>query len=289
MRRLLTGLMLAATTILTACNGADVVNLAARDAGVVQGGLVYGPLARQRLDVYSPRTVTAETPVLIFIHGGSWQNGSKEQYRFVGAAFANAGIETVVINYRLYPDVIFPDFMADAALAVAHVKAQLADNRPVFIAGHSAGAHIATLLAGDPRYLAEAGTAICEAARGVIGIAGPYTITPVAPEFRAIFPPDRLAAAQSISFAASRQPPTLVLHGTADTTVLPVESTNYVQALTNAGNQAELKLYGGVDHTMIIGAISPLVRASAPTFTDILAFIQQQKAAGYPGCAARSR
>jgi hypothetical protein len=50
---------------------------------------------------------------------------------------------------------------------------------------------------------------------------------------------------------------------------------------------AEVKMYQGVDHLYIIGAISPLVRRSAPTLADMTAFIEAQKAAGYPGCERR--
>ncbi|MCU0881732.1 MAG: alpha/beta hydrolase [Hyphomonadaceae bacterium] len=284
MRRFLFAFAALATALTGACRGPELLNAAARDAGVVQTDLAYGPLPRHRYDVYTPHTLTPDTPVLLFIHGGSWQHGVKEQYRFVGAAFAQAGVQAVLVNYRLFPDVIFPDFMDDAALAVAHIKREVAGDRPMLIAGHSAGAQIAALLAGDPRYLAAVGTDICSATSGMIGVAGPYTFTPVAPEFRAIFPPDRLEAARPLNFATGARPPSLLLHGTADTTVLPERSTEYATALTAAGNRAEVKLYPGVNHTLIIGAISPVIRAAAPTFNDMLSFIQAERAAGWPGC-----
>jgi acetyl esterase/lipase len=283
--RLFIGLFaLVATAITNGCTGAQVVNSVAGTAGGVQKDQSYGPLPRHQYDVYSPRVVTDQTPVMLFIHGGSWQYGSKEQYQFVGAAFANAGIQTVVMNYRLYPDVIFPDFMTDAALAVAHVKATVAQNRPLIISGHSAGAHIAAMLAGDPQFLAAVGTDICTSTKAIIGIAGPYTFTPVAPEFRVIFPAETLDASRPLNFTSNRRPPTQLLHGTDDTTVLPIRSTEYATALTAAGNQAEVKLYNGVGHISIVGAISPLVRMSAPTFNDMLSFIDRQRTAGWPGC-----
>jgi acetyl esterase/lipase len=287
MRRLLIATALLATALTGACRGPEVLNAAARDAGVVVTDQAYGPLPRHRYDVYSPRTVSPDTPVLVFFHGGSWQRGVKEEYRFVGAAFARAGIQTVLVNYRLYPDVVFPDFMADAALAVAHLKRDVAGDRPMVISGHSAGAQIVALLAGDPRYLAVVGTDICTATAGMIGVSGPYTFTPVEPAFRAIFPEDRLDAARPLNFPTNARPPSLLLHGTADTTVLPVRSTEYAAALTAAGNSADVKLYDGVNHTLIIGAISPVIRGTAPTFNDMLAFIQTQRAAGWPGCAGR--
>jgi acetyl esterase/lipase len=229
--------------------------------------------------------MTDQTPTLIFYHGGSWQYGAKDDYRFLGTAFAARGIQAVVVNYRLHPEVIFPAFVEDAAKALAFTKANLANNRPIFIAGHSAGAHIASMVALDPRFLAAERTSICDSAKGVIGISGPYDFTPIEPQFKRIFPAEILPSTKPINFAATVAPPTLLLHGTKDDTVLPSRSTDMSAALLAGGNKAQVKMYEGVDHLFIIGAVSPLIRSTAPTLTDIVTFIGEQKTAGYPGCA----
>lgn len=270
---------------LSACGGTQLLNSVAVNPGKIERDIAYGSLPRQKLDVYSPRDVTAQTPVLVFYHGGSWQYGSKDDYRFLGTAFAARGIQTVVVNYRLYPEVIFPAFVEDAAKALAYTKSTIASGRPIFVAGHSAGAHIATMMALDPRFLAAEGTNVCDATKGIIGISGPYEFTPIDPEFKLIFPAEILPSTKPINFAATRAPPTLLLHGDADTTVLPSRSTDMMTAMRAAGNSAEVKMYPGVNHTFIVGAISPVIRRSAPTLSDIVAFIDAQKAAGYPGCA----
>jgi acetyl esterase/lipase len=275
---------LMASFALSACGGPQILNVTARVPGEVRKDVAYGPSARARMDVYTPANASPDTPVMVFIHGGSWQSGSKDEYKFLGAAFARRGIETVIINYRVHPEAVFPAFMADAAQAVAMVKRDMAGQRPLFLAGHSAGAQIASLLALDPRFLAAEGTTPCQAIAGVIGIAGPYHFTPVEPVFKEIFPADKLEAARPINYASNISPPTLLLHGTGDTTVSVERSREMLAALKASGNSAELKTYEGVNHTFIVGAISPLVRRAAPTLNDSVEFIEAQKAKNYPGC-----
>lgn len=269
----------------SACSGAQLVNSVAVNSGKIERDIAYGTLPRHKLDVYSPKTMTPETPVLVFYHGGSWQFGKKEDYRFLGTALAAQGIQTVVVNYRLHPEVIYPSFVEDGAKALAFTKRSIAQDRPIFVAGHSAGAHIGAMVALDPRFMAAENTSFCDAAKGFIGIAGPFDFTPIDPEFKLIFPAEILPSTKPINFAATRAPPMLLLHGTRDTTVIPSRSTDMEGALRAAGNNVEVKLYNGVDHILIIGAVSLLVRAGAPTLRDIVTFIGEQKAAGYPGCA----
>jgi acetyl esterase/lipase len=274
-----------ALTLVSACGGTQLLNSVAVNPGKIERDIAYGTLPRQKLDVYSPKTMTPETPTLVFYHGGSWQYGSKDDYRFLGTAFAARGIQTVVVNYRLHPEVVFPAFVEDAAKALAFTKTTIAQGRPVFIAGHSAGAHIAAMVALDPRFLAAERTSICDASKGLIGISGPYDFTPIDPEFKLIFPAEILPSTKPINFATTPAPPTLLLHGTKDDTVMPSRTTDMAAALRAGGNNVQVKMYEGVDHLYIIGAVSPVVRRAAPTLADIVTFIGEQKAAGYPGCA----
>ena len=86
-------------------------------------------------------------PVVVFLYGGSWRNGAREDYRFVGRRLAQQGMLVLVADYRTYPETIFPGFVEDGASAVAWARAHAAgwggDPRCLFVAGHSAGAQIA--------------------------------------------------------------------------------------------------------------------------------------------------
>ncbi|GIU67582.1 alpha/beta hydrolase [Candidatus Phycosocius spiralis] len=282
-------IVLIASACLAGCAGPQLLNMAAHVPGKVEHNISYGPLTRQKLDIYNPKTLLPDTPVLVFYHGGSWQFGSKEDYKFFGTSFAASGVQTIIVNYRLYPEVGFPGFVEDGAKALAFIQQSIAKDRPIFIAGHSAGAHIAALIDLDPRYLAAEGTNTCAGVKGLIGIAGPYFFTPIEPVYKEIFPATTLDISMPLQFAATRAPPALFLHGTDDTIVEPKLSEEMAQALIQHGNSAELKLYQGVGHNFILGAISPLLRQTAPTLRDTLDFMRAQKAQGYPGCARKEK
>ncbi|MCA8833201.1 alpha/beta hydrolase [Hymenobacter pini] len=107
---------------------------------------------RHRLDVYVPRKrAAALRPVVVFIHGGSWNSGSKNLYTFVGRRLARLGIVAVIINYRLAPQVKVPQMADDCTRAVAwtvaHCQEYGGDAQRVFVMGHSAGGGLAALLA----------------------------------------------------------------------------------------------------------------------------------------------
>ncbi|RED14302.1 alpha/beta hydrolase [Pontivivens insulae] len=271
----------AASLVLAGCSPAAVLNAVSGSSDVVETrDLAYGPLPRHQYDLYMPVGDDGSTPLVVFIHGGSWKEGDKGIYRFLGTALGERGYAVAVPNYRLFPEVLFPDFVEDAALATAHL---MEEGRPVVLMGHSAGAHIAGLLAWDGRYLAAQGQDAC-ALSGVIGVSGPYEFLPPGPTIRDIFPEERLADSQPINFAEGPAVPTLLLHGIADETVHVEDTELMADALEAAGNPVEARLYDGVGHIEIIGAMSPLLTSRAPTLADVTDWLNAQRAAGWPGC-----
>lgn len=125
------------------------------------------------LDVYLPAPAGPH-PVIIYIHGGAWQNGDKIPVSNVDA-FKRAGIAIVSINYRLSPAVKHPAHVEDVAAAIAFIRDNAGkyeiDPGKIFLMGHSAGAHLAALVATDRRRLAVHGMAPAELA-GVILLDG---------------------------------------------------------------------------------------------------------------------
>ncbi|MBC2776504.1 alpha/beta hydrolase [Parasphingopyxis marina] len=252
-----------------------------KDAGSEQVArdIAYGRDARQRLDIYAPQGVDADAalPVIVFLHGGGWRSGDKAGYAFAGRAFAARGFVTVVANYRLAPDHPFPDFVEDAAAAVlwteANIRARGGDPGRLVLVGHSAGAHIAGLLAMDGRWLGEAGH---RAIAGWVGMAGPYDFLPLdTPATRGAFGnATDLAATQPINFADAGDPPALLLHGDADETVRPFHSERLAARLEAAGVPVTLRSYAGIGHIRIMTALSRWTRGSAPSLDDITAFVR---------------
>jgi acetyl esterase/lipase len=258
--------------------GVPLFNLAIPKTGYsVRRDLAYGGAPRNRLDLYVPDGLAAAAPVLLFFYGGSWQSGSKDIYRAFGQAFASAGIVAAVADYRLYPQVKYPDFLQDGAQALRFVRENIAgeggDPARIFLSGHSAGAYIAAMLACDPHYLAAQGG---DGAwiRGVIGIAGPYDFLPIHdPALIDIFGGDRVMATQPIKYARNKAPPMLLAHGTADTTVGAGNSRRMAQRLREAGNPVELIEYKGAGHLGIVLSLAHGFRGATTLRDDMLRFI----------------
>ena len=130
---------------LAACAPVDFLNavVPTRDLTITRD-IAYGDKAQQRLDIYVPKSLAPNAPVIVFFYGGAWQEGDKKDYLFAAQALASTGAIVVVPNYRVYPAVTFPGFNEDGAAAVAWTFKNIAsyggDLKSVFLAGHSAGA-----------------------------------------------------------------------------------------------------------------------------------------------------
>jgi acetyl esterase/lipase len=264
---------------LTACSPGRVLNLATSSNGAkINRNIAYSEGPRRTLDVYMPKDAR-NAPVAVFFYGGSWQTGEKQTYQFVASALAAKGIVTIVPDYRLYPEVHYEGFLNDGAKAVRwardHARQYGGDPSKLFIAGHSAGAYIAAMLALDDEWLGRQDMSASRDVKGLIGISGPYDFLPSKDEkITGIFSTTKTQAqSQPVSFAGGKNPPTLLLHGTSDTTVYPRNSTKLADKLRAAGSPVEIKLYPGVGHLGIIGAMGSPMRFVAPTLEDTADFI----------------
>jgi acetyl esterase/lipase len=244
-----------------------------------QTDIPYGADPQQRLDVYLPdKPHTGPRPLIVFWYGGRWTSGDKNDYRFVGAALAELGYAAVLPNYRHYPQVKMPGFMDDAARAVlwavAHAGDFAADPRHLYLMGHSAGAHMAALVALDTRYFIAAGYRVPPIA-GVIGLSGPYDFLPLLDaDVQDMFgPPENYPDSQPINFVRTGAPPMLLVHGLKDDTVWPKNSRNLATALSALSVPVILKLYPKLVHADTVAALSAPARGRAPTLADIAAFV----------------
>jgi acetyl esterase/lipase len=270
---------LAAALALTACSPLKILNATVPDnASRVVAGIPYGADPRQELDVYVPPGV-ATPPVVVFFYGGNWDSGSRGQYKFVGDALASRGIMAVIADYRVYPQVTYPAFVEDAAGAVAwtlrHIGEYGGDAHHVFVAGHSAGAYNAAMVALDPRWLGEFG-ATPGMLSGWIGIAGPYDFLPIVAEgIKPVFHfPDTPADSQPIAHATSAAPPTLLVTGTSDHVVDPNRNSGRLaDALRAAHVDVRVESYDGVGHGLLVGAFARPLRWSAPVLADVAGFV----------------
>jgi len=249
--------------------------LASFSSYALRSDIAYGTADRNRLDVYAPSSNHDHVPVVIFIHGGSWQRGNKSQYRFVGAALAKQGYVAVLPNYQLYPNVRFPVFVQDIAAVVAWTRAHArefgGDPAQIYLSGHSAGAHIAMLVALDKKYLAQVG-GDTHWLRGVIGLAGPYDLIP----YSIFGPPGNYDDARPTHFVRADAPPLLLLHGLNDHIDHAANARTLEGAITKAGGSVKTKYYDGVDHNEMVNEFSPIGWWAPPILEEINEFIFEQ-------------
>lgn len=250
--------------------------LAARDR-------VFGQNNRNKLDVYVPATAAENAPVLVFFYGGSWDSGSKDDYAFVGHALAAQGFVTVLPDYRLYPQVRFPEFLKDGAAAIAWVRDNIAefggDPRRIVLAGHSAGAYNAVMLGFDTRYLGAVGVDP-KVIRAVAGLSGPYDFLPLDTDTTVnVFGQTKdLPGTQPVNLAGPLSPPTFLATGDKDTTVRPRHTAALAARLRAANVPVQEKVYRGLDHKDTLLALSVTFRSKAPELAEMSSFLMRQAA-----------
>jgi acetyl esterase/lipase len=240
----------------------------------------YGELSRQKLDLYLPRDGKVKSTI-VFYYGGGWVSGARWYYRLFGRAMAARGYAVVIPDYHLYPQARFPVFNKDAALAFRWVQSNL--NRwgghpsRVFLMGHSAGAHISATLALDPQYLQVHGLAP-SAIRGVIGLAGPYTLNPL--KWRGVkdvfsTSVETPHAARPIKLVRADAPAMLLLHGANDRIAGAQASVRLAEALTSLGSNAKVVLYPWIGHFEIFACLLPGWRWRAPVLKAVEGFLAE--------------
>nr|WP_221774090.1 alpha/beta hydrolase [Novosphingobium flavum] len=139
--------------------------------------IAYGSDPLQVLDFWPAAGVKSPAPLIVFVHGGGWQRGTKDNAtgRWKPAHYPAEGYAFASINYRLVPEATVEQQAADVAAALKALLARAdklgIDRRRVVLMGHSAGAQLVALVGTDERYLRAAGLSFGDVA-GVIPIDG---------------------------------------------------------------------------------------------------------------------
>jgi len=232
----------------------------------------YGTDSRQALDIYQPDADIAKPsthhvggiPVVVFIYGGSWQSGDKAGYGFVGRSLAQAGYVSVVIDYRLAPKNIYPDYVNDSVSAISWVYQNIAqyggNPNEIFVMGHSAGAFNAVAAVDDERFWKHSRVPN-SAIKGVIGLAGPYSYDfRDYPDSKDAFPangkPENI---MPDSYVRSDAPPNYLLTAEKDTLVGIKNFLKMKRGLERANVPLETGVVPKVNHyTMIVAMASPM-------------------------------
>lgn len=224
------------------------------------------------LDLYLPAGAT-DFPVVVFVHGGGWRHGYKDgftnPYYKVGEGLARRGIGVVATTYRLAPEFKHPAAAEDVARAAAWTYRNVAsyggDPDRMYLCGHSAGAHLVSLVALDRRFLAAEGLPP-DAVRGVVGLGGPYDVAYLAEDegFPSLFArfyyvpptfgddPAAWPAASAPTYARPDAPPFLLLYGEYEVPHMGRQAYRLSGALGAWGVDAPAVKLPGKNHGSIV-------------------------------------
>jgi acetyl esterase/lipase len=196
-----------------------------------------------QLDLYVPKNIEKPAPLLVFIHGGSWKGGKREDYLVYLIAFAKKGYITATVSYRLLEDGPYPACIEDVTDAVSwfykNGETYGYDPDRIALVGGSAGAHLALLAAyGWQRpgeMIDSLQTANKHKIKAVVDIYGPTDLStkylrthPLVTDFLAHTyqeNPGIFSEASPLHYLNKNNPPTMILHGTSDNLV-PVSQSD---------------------------------------------------------------
>ena len=269
------GLLLAIIISIIAFAPVSILNNITPSSGFdLQKSTSFGDNPRFELDIYNPKTPRPNTPVLIFVHGGSWTDGSKDIYKFIGEAFTTEGYTAIIPNYRLYPGIAYPDPVTDTAKSIAWAAKQYPD-RPLVILGHSAGGYNVLMAGLDPQFLQAEGVDTCRHIAGIVSLAGPTGIVPLKEEPYITIFPDRFTTTDApLHLALKPSPPVLFLHGGKDDTVYPQSSERLAEKIIARGGQADVKIYPELGHTEVVKVLSRYFDDEASLKSDLFDFVK---------------
>ncbi len=244
----------------------------------------YLPPGRdEKLDVYLPtsRNSAKPLPVIVMIHGGGWVGGKKDAARELqaGVAFVRAGYVAVSVEYYKDRGNAWPTNIQDCKNAVrwvrAHAEELQIDPDRIGVMGGSAGGHLALMVAytGDhPEF--QAGSLYPGVSDKVSACLDLYGISNLLTRqgadktgkpngdlrtSHALFPesrehaPEKWKLASPITHVSAASPPTLIIHGVADTTVDRDQSSELAASLKKAGVEHELMIVPGIGHAFTLG------------------------------------
>ena len=284
------GSIMLATQQAQAFSALAIVNGITSNGGVgVSKDILYGDEPLQDLDIYYPKplaqsmktntTIKQEYPMVVFVHGGSWESGNKEEYAFVGQSLAQAGYVTAVINYRKAPEHVYPDYVEDTAQAIAwsykNAKRFHANPERFAVVGHSAGAFNAVAAIANEDFLKPYGIKPTDIS-AVIGIAGPYSYDfrkfSSVTAFAADATPDEVMPDRQIK---GQQPPYLLLTAEKDKVVYATNTIKMTQALKAAGVTVQTSDIKGASHATSIGAMAPPLRWVNDVRAQVLSYLDK--------------
>jgi acetyl esterase/lipase len=229
---------------------------------------------KHKLDIYVPKGKPL-APVFFFIHGGAWKTGDRSYYPPLGNRYAREGFVTVVPSYRLAPKNPHPAQIEDVAAAFAwtvrHIAEEGGDTNRIYVGGHSAGGHLAALLALDESYLARHQLSP-KLIHGVLALSGVYDLS-FGDYQDSVFGKDPKVrrAASPLFHAKAGAPPFLVSYCQWDYFTLPAQARQFYRALRAHNVKAELAYIPQENH------LSEMINVTKPEDPIVTAAVRFMK------------
>ncbi|MBI4616544.1 MAG: alpha/beta hydrolase [Planctomycetes bacterium] len=238
------------------------------------------------VDRYVPSEARASLATVLFVPGGGWvrdgRREDREVYKRVGRSIASHGFAAAVMSHRVGGETGYREQAGDVARVLASMFRRSSDTdrsaEGVFLAGFSSGAHLAALVALDPRYLAAEGLSPSVLA-GVIGISGVYDLPALAGSESAretlvpAFGPDPRAwvDASPVFHAGPGAPPFLLLAGEEEGAAMAGQAATLAEALRLQGGRARVAILPGRDHDSVVLDFG---NEGDPVLAEIAAFLE---------------
>ena len=210
--------------------------------------VAYGSHSRQRLDIFP---AGKDAPALLFLRGGYWKLGEKEDRWFPAIEWQPRGVAWIVPNYRLAPEFTLPEIVNDARAVLEWVVANGAgfgiDTTRIHLVGNSAGAHLAAMIATGP---------IAGNVRSLTLISGLYDLVPLLDEDPNTWLKMEPETARSMSPCLHLPAPDLpvsVCCGGAETPAFVRQSRDFAEVLRRNGNPVDYFESPGKNHMAVIG------------------------------------
>ena len=240
--------------------------------------LAYGLKARNRLDLYRTKNPKKQKPLIVFVHGGSWQHGNKRDYLFIGETFAREGFDVAVINYQLAPENIFPAFVDDLAQAIHYlnqnkVKLNISTDNMILM-GHSAGAFNVMSVV----YSAQSQNfKYKDQIKAIVGLAGPYHFDYVGDPLSEHAFDHKISYQQVMPyyFIEPNQIKHYLLVAEQDQVVERKNARDLDIALRQKGNHSHIAVIPKTGHITIVATLASLMSHYFKTKRTILHFLEE--------------
>lgn len=217
----------------------------------------YGARAREVLDIIMPDSPKAGAPLHVFVHGGYWRSGEKENYRFVAAPVLAAGGIAAIVEYDLMPGerlgVLVDQVRRSVLWLQQHAGDFGADPRRLTVSGHSAGAHLASFLAATGP--AETAAPLLPSLRGLLLLSGIYDLSEIPYSFLRHEAEMTVAEAAAWSPLTSSQlpcPVRIIAFGGEETSPFHEQASALRSRLSGQGEVVQQLSLPGLNHMNIV-------------------------------------